>query len=90
MFHRTICWRYAKICPIEVIYSSTKLISNLVEGRALRITIKNLGRDHSIIFLKLIEVTVNIAISKIATAATSGNRLVKSPLIIRPLTASTA
>lgn len=45
---------------------------------------------YSIIFLKLIEATVNITISKIAIAAISGKRLVKSPLIIRPLTASIA
>jgi hypothetical protein len=45
---------------------------------------------YSIIFLKLIEATANIIASKINIAAISGRRLVTSPVMISPLTASTA
>ena len=45
---------------------------------------------YSMIFLKLIEATANIIASKSIIAAISDRRLVASPLMISPLTASTA
>jgi len=45
---------------------------------------------YSIIFLKLTDATANITTSKMRMAATSRARLVMSPLINRPRTASTA
>jgi hypothetical protein len=60
-------------------------------GFSRRTSISTLGfQDHSILFLKVKDATANIATSKTIMARTSTARLERSPLINRPLTASTA